>query len=289
MGYLAILIKTEGASRDASRHRRFAFIALTIAFLFLFIACQLVLESRMGLALEGVALIVGYFAFFADFKEGRQSGRMTWVFLGAGVALFIFFVVFGLSGLVERFDQGSEDGGRVGFALTTLKAALAFLPFGAGLGAFPEVYGVFETRELLMPGLYANHAHNDFAELFLETGVFGLAWAGAFIFWWGRQIRRNWGPHPESVGPVELILSRSGVIVVGLLLLHSLVDYPLRTQTLAVVMAMACALMLKPFAANVWWAAPAHRGGAARKSELKRSSNALRGISSRRARGPGAQ
>ena len=62
---------------------------------------------------------------------------------------------------------------RVPLAGTTFEAALRSLPFGTGLGSFVPVYGVVEKESDIFAG-FANRAHNDLAEILLETGVFGL-------------------------------------------------------------------------------------------------------------------
>ena len=62
------------------------------------------------------------------------------------------------------------------FALnqTTFETAVKTLPFGTGLGSFVRVYATVEKKEDAFAG-FANRAHNDAAELLLETGVLGAA------------------------------------------------------------------------------------------------------------------
>jgi hypothetical protein len=42
----------------------------------------------------------------------------------------------------------------------------------------------------------------------------------------------------------EILLGVAGGVVIGLALLHSLADYPLRTSSIPVLFAFACALMI---------------------------------------------
>ena len=98
-----------------------------------------------------------------------------------------------------------------------------------------------------IPNTYANHAHNDAVELWLETGIFGIVLIGAFLTWFGFRAAAIWrGPSPPGAEPIDRLLMRAGTLIVALLLVHSLVDYPLRTGAMMAIMAFACALLIEP-------------------------------------------
>jgi O-antigen ligase len=81
----------------------------------------------------------------------------------------------GLTPIVERFapdDLSLGYEGRWRLAATAVAAGLEFLPFGSGLGTFADVFQRFQGGGLVG---YIDHAHNDYAEAFLELGVAGLA------------------------------------------------------------------------------------------------------------------
>ncbi len=122
----------------------------------------------------------------------------------------------------------------------TLDAALDYLPFGSGMGSFTQVYPAYEP-----PGdaklTYVNHAHNDYLELLLEGGVFGVAFALALFAWWVRHVIPLW----RSSGGVTA-LGRSGSVALALMFAHSVVDYPVRTAAIAAVSALAAGLMIAP-------------------------------------------
>ena len=80
---------------------------------------------------------------------------------------------------MERFAQDPLKDARIPFTRNTLEAAEAFIPFGAGMGSFVQVYGMFEKPEDALAGVFANRAHNDLAELWLETGRHGCHAHGA--------------------------------------------------------------------------------------------------------------
>jgi hypothetical protein len=139
------------------------------------------------------------------------------------------------------------EGARLPFARNTVEAALAYMPFGSGLGTFVPVYAMFEKPEDTMAYIYANHAHNDVLELWLNTGVVGLALVGMFVVWLALRSVEIWrSPPPEGANELDWTLVRAANIAVALLVAHSFVDYPLRTGAMMAVMAFACALLIEP-------------------------------------------
>lgn len=109
-------------------------------------------------------------------------------------------------------------------------------PVGSGLGTFAELYTSYED-----PGdvtrTYVNHAHNDYIEIVLETGLAGLALIVLFLVWWGIYAVRIW--RDSRASPYML----AAVVASATLLVHSLVDYPLRTAALSSIFAACLALM----------------------------------------------
>jgi O-antigen ligase len=135
---------------------------------------------------------------------------------------------------------------RVFFARNTIVAAKTYLPFGSGLGTFVPVYQMFEKPDDLMPYAFANRAHNDFLESWLETGVFGPILVGLFSLWFVIAAARVWRPAHGTDKGINLGLAQAGSIVIVLLIAHSTVDYPLRSGALMAVFAFACALLIPP-------------------------------------------
>jgi O-antigen ligase len=76
---------------------------------------------------------------------------------------------------MERFapDEVAQNaGGRWHLTLGSLAAAVDFMPLGSGLGTFADVFRRYQGRGIVG---FADHAHNDYAELLVELGVAGLA------------------------------------------------------------------------------------------------------------------
>jgi hypothetical protein len=67
------------------------------------------------------------------------------------------------------------------------------------------------------------------------------------LIWLGLRTVEIWrSPPPAMANGLDWTLIRAATIIVGLLIAHSFVDYPLRTGAMAAVMAFACALLIEP-------------------------------------------
>jgi O-antigen ligase len=158
----------------------------------------------------------------------------------------VFALQYGVYRTLDRFAADPINDARITFARNTFKAAAAFMPFGSGLGSFVTVYGLFERPEDVLPGIYVNRAHNDVLEFGLETGLPGIALMLLFAAWLAAKSYAAWWKTSGSTASIDVLLSRAATIIAALLVAHSFVDYPLRTEAMMTVMAFACALLVKP-------------------------------------------
>ena len=118
------------------------------------------------------------------------------------------------------------------------QAAQDFLPLGSGLGSFDPVYRSYEPVETLRAA-YFNQAHNDYLQLWLTTGWLGIALVIATFVWWGRRSWSAW----RAVSHRDRDLQRAASVALLLIAAHSAGDYPLRTEAMAVVFALCCAIL----------------------------------------------
>jgi O-antigen ligase len=110
------------------------------------------------------------------------------------------------------------------------------MPLGSGLGSFLKVYRLYERPDAVTSE-YVIHAHNDYAELTLELGVAGIILILLFLGWWGNRV---WAVWKEGEGGP---FARAASIASGAVLVHSLVDFPLRTAAISACFAMCLALL----------------------------------------------
>lgn len=100
-----------------------------------------------------------------------------------------------------------------------------YWPLGSGIGTFDEVFQIDESLENLSPGRAAR-AHNEYLETSVESGILGAALVSSWIFLIGtiafKRLRAG-GENTLEIGAVSVFL---------LLALQSILDYPLRSETL---------------------------------------------------------
>ncbi len=213
----------------------------------IFGSSQALTGSRMGNILTFLAIIGGFAIAFLHYRSLGGAIRLKYGILVIAILIVGIVLNTGVDKLTSPFENKSLADGRYGYVVTTFRAAMQYLPLGSGLGSFEKVYGIFETKDQLQAGTYVNHAHNDFVELFLETGIFGSLWAAVFLVWWAMKSWAIWRPSKASqsgCNPIDLIWARVGSTIIILILLHSVVDYPLRTDAIACLFAFASALMM---------------------------------------------
>jgi O-antigen ligase len=229
------------AARFAGRIDDWRALPALLAVLYLFIAIVGVAatRSRAGIFLLGLAL-VGVFAILLRSGLLRRHWRAA-IGVGLGVAVAIGAVLaVGLGPILERFAGGGElrfEGWPI-----VLKLANGFLPLGSGVGSFQTLYPAVEPLSQVSP-IYFNHAHNDYLELWLETGVVGAALFAGFVVWFLARFVMAWS---VAAGRDGDDLAAACTLLVLLLLGHSLLDYPLRTEAMAVLFAFACAIIAAP-------------------------------------------
>ncbi len=207
--------------------------------------------SRAGLLLLLPAgLGAAILAWRAGVARGRGKLALGVLALGFAAALLIVQLSFGET--VARLQGGFAEDVRVTAAGVGWDAVKAFSPFGSGFGTFVPAYKMFEGPESVI-NTYINHAHNDWLEVLIEGGVPAALLLAVFLFWFGRTAFGPWrGEGAEGT------LARAGSLIVLLLLIHSALDYPLRTPAMGVIFALACGLML-PAAARRIRLAPANQ------------------------------
>ncbi len=220
-------------------------IVASFTILVVLVAAQAMARSRAGLALTMIALFGVFALAYVDRRAGSQATAKKLIGIVLTLAV-IFSLQFALYRILERFDADPLQDSRIPIARNTLAAATAFLPFGAGMGTFVATYGAYEKPKDALVNAYVNHAHNDVLEVLLEAGALGAVMMGLFVAGWGYQSAKLWRRKLQEGQEIDLGLARAASIAIGLVMLHSLVDYPLRTESMMAMLAFACALLIDP-------------------------------------------
>lgn len=202
--------------------------------------------SRMGLLLGSVGLIAAATIYLMTARGPGRSSRAPMRLLvgtaGFGIAAILPISLLVIrSGALARLMSDPVDQTRAAAFAPMWKAALAFVPFGAGFGTFDPVYRRFEPDALLST-IYLNQAHNEPMQLAMEGGFFALALLLVFLLWWIGAAVQAIRPR-ESAPRRALAMAMAAATLI--LMLSSLVDYPLRTPLLSSLFAIACVELIR--------------------------------------------
>jgi O-antigen ligase len=222
------------AGRSGSTQRYSALLAMLTA-----AALLVIVGIALNGSLAGYALAVPVIAASALMILPRKSWLRPWI--AVGILLAIVAAVGSLSVSSIGATKLGEDAStsiqsREQILETTGQAIADFMPWGSGLGSFLKVYRLYESPATVTSE-YVVHAHNDYAELALELGVAGVVLMLLFLAWWARAVWKVW--RNGEGGPFAAAASIGSAAI----LVHSLVDFPLRTAAISVCFAMFVALL----------------------------------------------
>ncbi|MFC3558220.1 O-antigen ligase family protein [Sphingomonas qilianensis] len=202
----------------------------------------IVLFALLGVAftssIAGLGLsLIGLVSIYAISRWRRGASKR-----GAFAILAIAAAVLGAGVVLVASQTGGAGGdgmGRLVLWERTLRAIGDSAPWGTGLGSFAVVYPAYENP-MTVTNVFANHAHNDYLETLLGGGAPALILMLAFAYWWMRTTIGVW------TAPVRDALAEAATVVTAIVLLHEIVDYPLRTAAIGVVFGLCCGIMARP-------------------------------------------
>jgi O-antigen ligase len=222
--------KSEGASLGGNSRQLIAIaIAITL------VPLILVTGSRSGMLTAIVGLIGAALLYVSHVPTYRgstraKSGTPIWA-TTILVCLVLITVYFSRAEAIDRiFVENTGANDRADFWNSGLQLFWRYFPLGFGPGGFVPAFQNVEPLALL-DAVYLNRLHNDWLETALTFGVPGLllmlAGAGyyirrSFVLW----MRMDGGRSPVALG-------RMASIVIAILGIASLSDYPLRTPAMA--------------------------------------------------------
>jgi O-antigen ligase len=213
-------------ARDGIRRHRFA---MACGAVILFGAGVATTGSRTGASLFMPSAVIAIALSLAERRTGRRSRRRALlVALAAIVTIAIGWLLVGQP--LERL--GASDDLRYAIWPDAWFLARSLWPVGGGFGTFALSYQQIESLGSVTP-LLVNAAHDDYLQLLIEGGGAALGIMLAFFIWLGVQTRRIARAPGGRAGWFAL----AGV---ALLLIHSAVDYPLRTEALSTVFVLLC-------------------------------------------------
>lgn len=192
-------------------------------------------QSRFGVTLLAPVLLICVGVIFGGgLRREVLIGLVAIVASAAAAALLA-------PGLVEkmaaRFDQQGDS--RIDTLPDLLFAAEQYVPVGSGVGTFVPVFKAVESLDTVQTA-YTNHAHNEYLEVLIETGLVGAILMLVFLI---AFVIRAWRVARQGGNSSYLWLQRVCAVGSAVILLHALVDYPLRAMSLEVSLALMCAIL----------------------------------------------
>lgn len=232
-----------GGERGRARYR----LPVALGFVVILLLIILVIGSRAGM-LTGAIAMLGALLLVRN-QIGRQfRWAPRWIFPAmVAVVVLLIAALVGATVLTDRavsidraldVDVGTDMRSR-GLS-TVLDMIRTYLPFGSGLGGFDPIFRMHEPFSLLKP-TYFNHAHNDYLEVVLDAGIPGAALLGGALAWWGWASIQAWR-RPTGASS----RTRLGSVILAVVIVASLFDYPVRTPIMMTVVVIA-ALWLSGF------------------------------------------
>lgn len=195
-------------------------IILSFAMFLLCVAAMLMTNSRAGIALSLMALVIAFAIFFYRDLPKRGGIAVTLLIGGFIAILFLQFLGGKVSGRFEM--QGLSDEGRLDVYRSTLRMIADHPWFGTGLGTFVWSFPPYRSANISMWGIW-DRAHSTPLELASDLG---LPLAGLIIVAWlivlgvlvrGALTRRR-----------DLMIPVGALTVAVLSLAHSSIDFSLQ-------------------------------------------------------------
>ena len=235
---LVISLPFIGALAAVGRRRgtqRYSALVMVLAAAVLLIAVGIALNGSIA----GYVLALPVLASSALIVLGPTSALRRFASIVATLSIVAAIAALAITsvggGKIGR-DATSAVQSREVILATTGRAIADYMPLGSGLGSFVRVYRLYESPDAVTSE-YVIHAHNDYVELALELGIPGVLLIAAFLAWWIAAVWAVW--RNDQGGP----FARAASIASGAILVHSLVDFPLRTAAISTCFAMCLALM----------------------------------------------
>jgi O-antigen ligase len=191
----------------------------------------------------GMLAFVLEMVLFAALIFGKTRSPRIALGSMAVCALILALLVFLGAGrrIVERLGDLSP-GIRLDITKDSLRMFSNRPVLGWGLGTFPTVYPSYRS---FYTNLFVNEAHNDYAQLLVETGLVGfglMLWFLVRLYRYGLPTSRRWEFQWDGAVSFAALLGCSGI------LLHSFVDFNLQIPANAALFYVLCGLATSPLA-----------------------------------------
>jgi O-antigen ligase len=209
-----------------------------VAFVAILMAGTIFLSgSRGGM----IAFIVEIVVFAALTLMQKRNPRVALGLIAGCVLVLAFLTFLGKGEVLGRLgDLG--PGIRLNMTKDCLRMFSHRTVWGWGLGTFPTIYPSYRS---FYTNLFVNEAHNDYAQLLVETGLLGfglMLWFLVRLYQYGLPTSRRWELRWDGAVSLAALLGCTGI------LFHSFVDFNLQIPANAALFYVLCGLAASPLA-----------------------------------------
>lgn len=209
--------------------------------------------SRAGLLIGVLALGMGSALYIWARRMEPKDGHTRPMGLWAGYLPIALVLMVAIAGGAALFSEASSFN-RLAKLQLVEELRIQILPqvaamandnwlFGTGFGSFEHAYRSYEASDWLR-GEYVNNAHDDWLQWIIEGGLPAMLILLAFVVWLGSRCVAHWRVRYEEPARTGVVLTAAGVL--ALLLIASLLDYPLRVPSMMVYAMLMVALIADP-------------------------------------------
>jgi len=227
-----LLVYLQTLSRFKHGEERFGYAAIFAILCLLIFIGVIVGGSAAGYGLSVFALIASI--IFLRTSKVRSLLKNVSFSVVAFAAIFLLAKFIALSPRLYGLGTYSYGGGeesRKSINIKGLRILEENYMFGTGYGSFTEVYPFYENTKMVT-NRFVNHAHNDWLEWMIELGLPGFVLLVIFGGWLSLKYIKLFLTQRQN--SKEFLLCKVTAICSMILLIHSFVDYPLRTPFLQI-------------------------------------------------------
>jgi O-antigen ligase len=189
--------------------------------------------SRMGLLVAGVSLVLLFAFRLLPLARGVVRPWVRYTAVLASVGALVWATIWASRDVAFMRLENQTGDLRWPVWQSIIDMLPHYLPWGTGVGSYAEAYRVLEPDQLLRPA-YSNHAHNEVLETLFTAGIPGAALILFALVLIAAAVWRGLCSSGNAT-----LFNRLGIVVIILLAIASITDYPIRTPTLSAVFVLA--------------------------------------------------
>jgi O-antigen ligase len=232
-GLMEMLVPLAGASAVFERGSKRFLLIFGTALMVLSVGLS---RSRGGMIALALELLFVCLVLYRRKRDRR--GLLT--LLGVAALIASFVLLIGSDRIVDRLSE-TQDSYRLKIYKDGLQMALHKPILGYGMGTFPYVY---PTHRSFHTNLFVNHAHSDYLEVLVDTGLVGL---GFCVWMLVGVFRSGMTKISEREDPEGNLLTLAALTGITGIVVHSFLDFNLHVPANAALFFVLCAAVATPF------------------------------------------